>query len=156
MSSVANDVINSRLRESRRVVLKFLNNARPFKLMTLKAVKRECHVFPQGFKLRIIGEVQSMDPTVDKWLLKQPWPAFRLKHDGVYHKKLNENTTMVLFNDYANMPLRWKIGYEIQLPIRPWSSNPTATTLELENLVLKLWHQCMDEQRTYEWHRRQL
>lgn len=98
----------------------------------------------------------TMDPTVDRWLLQQPWPAFRLKSNGVYRKQLDEHTTMVLFNDYANMPLRWHIGYEIKLDMLPSLVKPEPTLLDIEKAVLHQWSQIMQTSRTHEWHRRQL
>lgn len=156
VSQSTNDSILRRLQASRRAVLKFLNNAKPFKLMTLKAVKRECRIGPNGFTLRVTGDVLAMDPTVGRWLLQQPWPAFRLKSEGMYHKQLDDWTTMVLFNAGANMPLRWHIGYEIKVPMVPSLPKEQPTKADLESYVLRQWEKELQTSRTHEWHRRQL
>lgn len=156
MGSTDNDKITSRLQAARRAVVKFLDNSKPFDLGSLKAVRRSCVVNAQGFVLRVEGEVLSMDPTIDKWLLKTPWPAFRLKHGGVYARQLDEHTLMVIFNANANASQRWKIGYEISIPIRPWVPRASASASELESFVLGvLWPQAATL-RTREWHRKQL
>lgn len=152
-----NDQIVSALRNSRRAVLKVLDNAKVFRMITLKAVHRSCKVTGQGFVLRVQGDIQAADPTVTRWLLQKPWPAFHLKSQGVYRKQLDHNTQMIFYNSGANMPLRWHIGYEIALDILPALPNQMASNAEIETFVLKvLWHHVMLDTRTREWHRRKI
>lgn len=152
-----NDQIVSALRTSRRAVLKVLDNANVFRMITLKAVRRTCRLTDRGFVLRVEGEIMAADPTVTRWLLLKPWPAFNLKSKGVYRKQLDSNTQMVFFNAGANMPLRWRIGYEITLDTMPALPNPMASNAEVETFVLKvLWHHVMLDTRTREWHRRKI
>lgn len=136
-------------------MLKVMDNARAFDVMTLKNVERSCTVTSQGLVLRVTASILAVDPTVTRWLLRQPWPAFRLKIQGVYRKTLDHNTEMVFFNKGANMPLRWHIGYEIRLPIVPKVPDPErATDRDLANFVLQvLWHQVEISTRTRVWHR---
>lgn len=152
-----NDQIVTALRNSRRAVLKVLDNSDVFRMITLKAVRRTCKLTDKGFVLRVEGEVMAADPTVTKWLLQKPWPAFALKSKGIYRKTLDHNTEMVFFNAGANMPLRWRIGYEITLDIMPALPNPMASRADIEAFVLKvLWHHVMLDTRTREWHRRKI
>lgn len=156
MGSTANDQIMVRLQAARRAVVKFLDNSKPFDLGSLKAVSRRCTVTSTGLVLRVEGEVLSMDPTVGQWLLKTPWPAFRLKRDNVYARQLDPHTQMVIFNNNAGASQRWLIGYEVSVPIVPWVPRENATFKEREDLVLKvLWPQVM-ALRTREWHRKAL
>lgn len=152
-----NDHIVTALRASRRAVLKVLDNSNVFRMVTLKAVRRTCRVNDHGFVLRVEGEILAADPTVTSWLLKKPWPAFGLKSRGIYRKTLDHNTEMVFFNAGANMPLRWRIGYEIKMDTLPALPNPMASGAEMEAFILKvLWHHVMSDMRTREWHRRSL
>jgi len=152
-----NDQIVTALRASRRAVLKVLDNSQVFRMLTLKATRRSCYMTDKGFVLRVEGEVQAADPTVSKWLLLKPWPAFGLKSQGVYSKQLDAHTRMIFYNQGANMGLRWRIGYEITLDIMPALPNPMASQVEIENFVLKvLWHHVMLDTRTRKWHRRAL
>lgn len=152
-----NDQIVTRLRASRRAVLKVLDNSRAFRMITLKAVRRSCKMKDGVLVLRVEGEIMAADPTVPEWLLRKPWPAFGLKHRGVYSKQLDSRTRMVFFNSGANMPLRWHIGYEIIIDIMPALPNPVASDQELETFLLKvLWQHVMTDTRTREWHRRTL
>lgn len=157
MQQSRNDHIVTALRASRRAVLKVLDNSDVFRTITLKAVKRKCKVSGSGFVLRVEGEILAADPTVTRWLLKKPWPAFGLKTRGVYRKTLDHNTEMVFFNAGANMPLRWHIGYEIKLDILPALPNPLASDADMEAFILRvLWPHVMSDMRTREWHRRSL
>jgi hypothetical protein len=157
LQQTRNDQIVSALRNSRRAVLKVLDNSYAFKILTLKAVRRSCTVTDKGFVLRVEGEIMAVDPTVTHWLLKKPWPAFQLKNKGVYRKQLDHHTQMIFYNAGANLPLRWHIGYEIALDLRPALPNPLASDAEQEQFILKvLWAHVMADTRTREWHRRKL
>lgn len=150
-----NDQIMSVLRTSRRAVLKVLDNAQVFRMMTLRTVSKTCRLTPSGFVIRVEGEIQALDPTATSWLLLKPWPAFDLKSRGLYRKQLDAHTKMVFYNAGANLSLRWFIGYEIEVSVLPALPRLDASKAELEAFVLNvLWRRVMTEGRTREWHRR--
>lgn len=145
------------LQAARFQVVKFLNNSGPYDHLTLKAVKRTCELTKKGFVIRVIGQIQKVEPRIETWLLTRPWPAFRPKGNGVYGRQLGEHIRVVFYNHEAGMTQRWYIGYEITCPYKPQLIDPDADTEKIEEWLLRvIWRRVMAESRTRVWHRRQL
>lgn len=152
-----NDRINMQLQAARRAVLKFINQSKVFKVATLKAVKRQALMVGPGFLIRTIGEVQSVDPFLLRWIQKRPWPAFNVKSNGKWAKQLAPGVTIVLYNTGAYGSQRWVIAYEIVVPIMPALPHPMASKSEFEDFVLKiLWKPVLTSGRPYQYHRKML
>lgn len=149
----ANDQIMAALVDARRAVVKFLNQSQMLKHVTLKVSSREVQMNNLGFTIRILGAAVPKDPTFEKWLLQMPMPSFRLKKDGVYHKTVAQNVTMVVFNEGVQ---RWRVGYEIvvlMFPSLPGRHLPSEA--ELKQFIMRImWMPILKSHRPEGYHHR--
>lgn len=153
MKQSANDQILSELTDARKKIVKFLNQSKMLKYVTLRVSRREVEMSTIGFTLRVLGQAYLKDPTFEKWLMQTPMPAFRIKHEGRYLKHLSNSVTMVVYNE-GNQ--RWRVGYEIvvrHFPELPGKHIPSKA--ELERFVLDiLWMPVLKSHRPDGFHHR--
>lgn len=153
-----NDAIFNHLLKCRRDIVKFINASEILTKCQLREVVRACKVTPRGFTIMVYGKINLSDPTFTSWLLTNPQPSFRLKQQGRYVRHLGTYTTMVVYNRDADGPLRWNLGYEVEVPLHPdLPGNHTPTAQDLEAFALNvLWLPVMKSNRPQGWHRRLL
>lgn len=154
--SSRNDLIIQNLTNARRQVVRFMNLSKIMDMVTIRKTRREVLMTSNGFTVTVFGEGAVTDPTFSQWLLKMPYPGFRIKHDGQWIKSLGRGITMVVYNDGAQGSQRWHIGYEIAVQVFPdIPGHHLASKAELERFVLDiLWLPILKSHRPFKYHRR--
>jgi hypothetical protein len=151
-----NDQILQVLTEARKAVVKFMNLSNILDYATIRTTSRSVEVNSLGFVLKVYGHIRLKDPTFERWLMKTPYPGFRIKHNERYIKQLSQTVTMVVYNEGASMPDRWHIGYEIvcrQFPDLPGRHLPSKA--DLEAFILKvIWMPVLKAHRPFKYHHR--
>ena len=151
-----NDLILQRLTDARKQVVKFMNRSNILDMATIRTTSRSVEVNSMGFVLKVYGQIKLKDPTFERWLLKTPYPGFRIKHQEQYRKPLGQDLTMVVYNEGASMSDRWHIGYEIvcrQFPDLPGKHMPSKS--ELEAFIMDvIWMPILKAHRPFKYHHR--
>jgi hypothetical protein len=153
----SNDSILRELNDGRKAVVKFMNLSRILQLINLSSTTRQVKMTNTGFCLKVSGKAKLKDPSFPQWLTKIPMPGFQiLKVDERYIKNLSGTTTIIAYNEGANLPDRWHLGYEIivnRFPDIPGNQLPSRA--ELEKFILTtLWMPILKAHRPQGFHHR--
>lgn len=142
-----NTRIIAHLRNERRLLVKFIDNTRILKALSIRQGKRSCIAANLGFTITIdalVAHNTQVDALVSRhFRYKRKWSR--------YQQDLSKYTSVSVWNEGANMPDRWHLSYTINTNIMPYiSSNTLPDAAQIEQYVLqRMWPQVADYQRAF-------
>jgi hypothetical protein len=139
-----NSHIEDLLLKARQDFVRFVNKFKFFEAIHIRSTHREAVATDQGFVLTVYAKARIEDPSFVQWLerLPQPYTWSRVHESrNRYHKDLSPNLCIWVENETYDMPERWHVGYDINIPVFPAiPNNPMPSRKEIEEFALEvLW-----------------